>query len=72
MSYDKDSAERYDMSKTDEETLTGVDEESEEIYRIKKQDDLESDKSETDERYQIKIPELLKSIDIQKKEMMII
>ena len=29
---DKDSAERDDISKNYEETLTGVDEESEEIY----------------------------------------
>ena len=44
------------------------DEESEEIDRIKesKKDNLELDKSETDERYQREHPELLKIIDIQK------
>ena len=41
--------------------MTGFYEESEEIYQIeeRKEDDLESDKSETDERDQIENPELL-------------
>ena len=69
MNDEKDSAETDEISKKDEKTLTGVDEESEEIDTIneKEQDGLESDKSETDERYQIEIPELLKIIDGQEK-----
>ena len=44
------------------------------MYQIneKEQDDLESEKSETDERYQIEIPELLKRIDNKKKEIIMI
>ena len=42
------------------------------IREKNKEDDLESDKSETDERYQIEITELLKRIDILKKQMMMI
>ena len=43
MSDEKDSAERDDISKNDEETLTDVDEEYEEIHQInkKEQDGLE-------------------------------
>ena len=54
--------------------MTDVDEESEEIYQIEesKEDDLESEKSETDEIYQVEDPELLKRIDSKKKEMMMI
>ena len=54
--------------------MTGVGGESEEIDKInrKEQDGSESDKSETDERDQIEIPGLLKRIDCQKKEMMMI
>ena len=69
MSDYKYSAKIDEISKNDEETLTGVDEEYEEMYQIneKEQDDLESEKSETDERYKIEIPELLKRIDNKKK-----
>ena len=57
MSYSKDSVERYEISKNDEETLTYVNEEYEEIDQTEgsKEDDLESEKSETDERDQIEI-----------------
>ena len=50
------------------------DEESEEIYQIEesKEDDLDSDKSETDGRDQRENPELLKRIYSSKKEMMMI
>ena len=46
MSDDKDSAERDQISKNDEETLTDVDEESDEIDQIgeRKENDLESEK----------------------------
>ena len=74
MSDYKYSAKIDEISKNDEETLTGVDEEYEEMYQIneKEQDDLESEKSETDERDQIEISELLKRVDSQKKETMMI
>ena len=47
MSDERDSVERYQISKNDEKTLTDVDEEYEEIDKInnKEQDGLESDKS---------------------------
>ena len=47
MSDDKDSSERYEISKNYEESLNDVDEESDEIYQIgeSKEDDLESEKS---------------------------
>ena len=68
MSDEEDSIERYEIHKNDDVTLTDVDEESEEIDMInrKEQDSLELDKSETDERDQIEISDLLKSIDSQK------
>ena len=49
--------------------MIGVDEESEEMDQIEesKEDDLVSDKSETDERYQIENPELIKSFYGPKK-----
>ena len=55
MSDDKDSAERDEISENYEETSTDVDEESEEMYQMEesKEYDLESEKSETNERYQI-------------------
>ena len=63
----------YDLVDTDTDRETN-NEESEEIYRIEesKKKYLESDKSETDEIDQIEISDLLKRIDIQKKEMMMI
>ena len=63
----------YDLVDNDID-LEKNDEESDEIDQIEesKEDDLESDKSETDERDQIENPELLISIDIQKKEIMMI
>ena len=69
MSDDKLSAERNETGKNYEETLTDDDVQSEEIYQMEesKENDLESDKSETDERYLIENPELLKIIDSQKK-----
>ena len=69
MSDEKGSVERYDIHENDDVTLTDVDEESEEIDRInrKEQYGLESEESETDERDQIEIPDLMKRIDIQKK-----
>ena len=70
----KESSERDDISKNYEETLTDVDEEYDEIYQIEeiKEDNLESEKSETYERYQIENIELLKIIDSQKKEIIMI
>ena len=69
MNDEKEYVERDEISKNDGETLADVDEESKQIDKINKnkQDDLESDKSETYERYKIEIPELLKRIDIQQK-----
>ena len=54
--------------------MTDVDEESDEIDKInrKKQDGLEPEKPETDERDQIEISDLRKRIDSPKKEMMMI
>ena len=69
MSDDKESTERDEIIKNDEERFTDVDEESEEIDKIKetKEDDLEPDQSATYERYQIENPELFKRIDSQKR-----
>ena len=55
MSDEKYSVERDEISKNDDETLTGFDEEYEEINKIdkKEQDGLESEKLVTDEREQI-------------------
>ena len=66
MSDEKYYVERYEIHKNDDVTLTDVDKESEGIGMInrKEQDGLESDKSETDERDQIEISDLLKRIDI--------
>ena len=74
MSYEKESVERDDIHKNDDVTLTDVDEEYEEIDNInrKEQDGLESEKSETDELYQIEISDWLERIDSQKKEMIMI
>ena len=49
MSDEKSCAERDEISKNDEDTLTDVDEKSDEIYQIGdiKKDDLESEKPET-------------------------
>ena len=74
MSDERDSVERDEIHKDDDVTLIDIDEESEEIYNInrKEQDVLESDKSETYERYQIEISDLLKMFDSQKKQTMMI
>ena len=68
LSDDKESAERDEISKDSEETLTEVDKEYDEIYQIgeSKEDDLESEKEETYERYQNKDPQLIKRVDKQK------
>ena len=62
------------ISVNDDVTTTDVHEESDEIDKInrKKQDGLEPEKPETDERDQIEISDLRKRIDSPKKEMMMI
>ena len=74
ISEEKDSVEGDAIHKNDNVTLTDVDKESEEIYKrnTKEQDGLELKKSETDERDQIEISDLLKRIYSQKKETMMI
>ena len=69
MSDERDSVERDEIHKNDDVALIDIDEEYEEIYNInrKEQDVLESDKSETYERDQIEISDLLKMFDSQKK-----
>ena len=69
MSDDKEYSKSDQISKNDEENLNDVDQESEEIDQIEKskEDYLESDKSETYERYHIENLELLKNIDSPKK-----
>ena len=74
MSDEKDSIEIYEIQKNDDGTQTNVGEESDEIQKInrKEQYGLESEKSETDGRYQIEISDLLKRIDSKKNDMMMI
>ena len=71
MSDEKDSVEKDDISKNDDVTLTDVDKEFQEIVQLNRKEKygLESDKSETDEREKIEIPELLKMIDSQKNRI---
>ena len=69
MSDEKDYVERDEIHKNYDITLTGFDEESEEIDKInrKEQDGLESEKSETYERDHIEISDLMNRIDSPKK-----